>query len=87
MRVTNRRWSRVLLLAAMYTVGMLGIFASGGSSDSGTSFTFGRAELIETSPGDAAEPKVAVDSVGNALVVWRQNDGTDDSIWENPHIM
>ena len=73
-------------LALATVVFTLAACGGGGGSDSGSSFAFGRAELIETSPGDAAEPKVAVDAVGNALVVWRQKDGSDN-IWANLHIV
>lgn len=32
---------------------------------------------------DATEPQVAVDGSGNAMVVWRQYDGTHRSVWAN----
>jgi len=35
MRLNNKRWPRALLLGAMYTLGILGIVASGGGGDSG----------------------------------------------------
>lgn len=31
--------------------------------------------LLETQPGDAANPQVAIDDAGNALAVWSQHDG------------
>lgn len=31
--------------------------------------------LLETQPGDAAHPQVAIDDAGNALAVWSQHDG------------
>jgi hypothetical protein len=31
--------------------------------------------LLETQPGDAADPQVAIDHAGNALAVWSQHDG------------
>jgi len=31
--------------------------------------------LLETQPGDAADPQVAIDAAGNALAVWSQHDG------------
>ena len=45
---------------------------------------WGTAVLIETdNAGTAAFPKIAMDANGNALVVWRQFDGTRDNIWSN----
>ena len=36
--------------------------------------------------GDAWEPRVAVDSSGNAIAVWSQNDGTHSHIWANRYV-
>ena len=45
---------------------------------------WGTAELIEANnAGDATNPQIAVDSVGDALVVWQQSDGLHNSIWAN----
>ncbi len=44
------------------------------------------AELIETDDEDAFEPQVAIGQDGNALVVWRQWDGTRYNIWANRYI-
>jgi hypothetical protein len=45
---------------------------------------WGTAELIETdNAGSAYDPQVVVDPNGNALSVWRQNDGTRYNIWAN----
>ncbi|MAZ06230.1 MAG: hypothetical protein CME81_07485, partial [Halomonas sp.] len=45
---------------------------------------WGSAALIETNnDGDADSPQIAIDSSGNALVVWRQYDGTRTNIWAN----
>jgi len=41
------------------------------------------AALIEAFAGDAEAPQVAVDSLGNAIVVWQQNDGAWESIYSN----
>ena len=50
------------------------------SSDS----VWGTAELIENdNTGSAYDPQIAVDASGNALAVWRQNDGTRDNIVAN----
>ena len=44
----------------------------------------GEAELIETSNvGDAVTPQIAIDSIGNALVAWRQSDGSNFNIRGN----
>ncbi len=48
---------------------------------------WGTAEMIETDNlGDAASPQVAVDSSGNAVAVWWQDDGTRDNIWSNRYV-
>ncbi|UCF44111.1 MAG: hypothetical protein JSV99_04100, partial [Planctomycetota bacterium] len=47
---------------------------------------WGTAELIETENGSAEYPQVAVDSAGNAVAVWRQHDGSWDSIWSNRYV-
>ena len=40
--------------------------------------------MIETNDvGNAGLPQIALDASGNALAVWRQSDGTRDSIWSN----
>ena len=46
--------------------------------------SWGTAELIETdNAGNAGSPQIAVDSSGNALAVWVQNDGPRYNIWVN----
>jgi hypothetical protein len=48
---------------------------------------WGTAELIETdNAGDAEPPQVAVDVGGNAVAVWRQDDGTRENIWSNRYV-
>jgi VCBS repeat-containing protein len=45
---------------------------------------WGTAQRIETNDaGHALYPQVAMDSAGNAVVVWYQSDGFRDSIWSN----
>ena len=45
---------------------------------------WGTARLIETNnAGDAYGPQIAIDSNGNAIVVWYQSDGTRYNIWSN----
>ena len=40
--------------------------------------------LIETDDaGNASAPQIAIDSLGNALAVWQQSDGTRNNIWAN----
>ena len=57
------------ILAKRYTAGM---------------DTWGTAELIETNnAGDAEKPQIAIDTNGNAIVVWQQRSGTTNSIWAN----
>src|SRR3989339_1744129 len=44
------------------------------------------AELIEADDsGNVGNPKVAVNSGGNAIAVWTQNDGTRDNIYANKY--
>jgi len=46
--------------------------------------TWGAPALIETNNGgDADFPQLALDSAGNALVVWEQSDSTRRNIWVN----
>jgi hypothetical protein len=45
------------------------------------------AKLVETHEGDALNPQVAVDGVGNAVVVWQQSDGTRYNIWSNRYVV
>lgn len=48
---------------------------------------WGTASLVETDDvGDASYPEVAVDSSGNAIAVWRQDDGTRTNIWANHYV-
>jgi hypothetical protein len=45
---------------------------------------WGTAQHIETSGSrDIGLPQVSVDSLGNAVVVWHQNDGAHYNIWSN----
>ena len=45
---------------------------------------WGMAERIEVNDlGDAREPRIAVNPSGNAVVVWKQPDGTSEKIWSN----
>ena len=44
--------------------------------------------LIETNNGgDADHPQMALDSIGNALVVWEQSDSTRRNIWANRYVV
>ena len=45
------------------------------------------AQLIETNNAeDARSPQVAIDSSGNAIAVWVQDDGSRDNIWSNKYV-
>jgi hypothetical protein len=45
---------------------------------------WGAAELIETNnTGDAIDPQLALESSGDAMVVWSQDDGTRFNAWAN----
>lgn len=44
---------------------------------------WGGVAMITDNAGDAFDPQVASDAAGNAIVVWRQSDGTSYSIWTN----
>jgi hypothetical protein len=45
--------------------------------------TWGTHELIETNTGSALEPQIAFDSNGNAIAVWKQDDGGITKIHAN----
>ncbi|MFO8050518.1 MAG: hypothetical protein R6V01_02320 [Thermoplasmatota archaeon] len=49
---------------------------------------WGIAEQIETSNGidPYSSPRIAVDSSGNAIAIWRQYDGTIYNIWSNRYV-
>ncbi|MBL0212145.1 MAG: hypothetical protein IPQ13_14720 [Holophagaceae bacterium] len=48
---------------------------------------WGTAVLIETdNAGDASRPQIAMDTNGNALAVWQQNDGLRENIWANRYV-
>lgn len=44
---------------------------------------WGTEEVIDDNTGDAQHPRIAFDNNGNALAVWYQSDGTDESIRSN----
>jgi hypothetical protein len=44
---------------------------------------WGEAEVIESEPGDADFPRVAVDGSGNAIALWKQWNGAFNDIWAN----
>ncbi|VAX04681.1 hypothetical protein MNBD_GAMMA20-727, partial [hydrothermal vent metagenome] len=45
-------------------------------------------KLIETDDaGAASAPQVALDTNGNAIAVWAQNDGTRNNIWANRYVV
>jgi hypothetical protein len=53
------------------------------SSKYTTTEGWGNPALIETNSGDARNVQLSIDTSGNALAVWVQNDGTYDNIWAN----
>ncbi|MBL4712227.1 MAG: hypothetical protein JKX75_06975 [Gammaproteobacteria bacterium] len=49
---------------------------------------WGTAELVENdNTGSALDPKIAMDTNGNALAVWPQGDGVEDNIWSNRYVV
>ena len=48
-----------------------------------TSGNWQSATLIESNTGSAGNPKVAIDTEGNAVVVWGQKTGTQYKVWTN----
>jgi hypothetical protein len=44
---------------------------------------WGMAQLIENNNTPANEPQIVLGNDGNGVAVWRQSDGTSDSIWAN----
>ncbi|MBF8258450.1 MAG: repeat-containing protein [Actinobacteria bacterium] len=47
---------------------------------------WGMPTLLETGPGNASSPQVAMDGSGNVIAVWVQSDGAIGSIWSNRYI-
>jgi hypothetical protein len=45
--------------------------------------SWGTAVLLETRPGFAQSPQVAMNGAGDALAIWQQDDGPRDNIWAN----
>jgi hypothetical protein len=45
---------------------------------------WGRAAVIESVAGNASDPQVAADELGNAVAVWTQHDGVRDNVWASP---
>jgi hypothetical protein len=41
---------------------------------------------VESLPARASHPRVVVNSQGHSLAVWRQPDGTDESVWAAHHV-
>jgi len=39
--------------------------------------------VADNNTGNAEYPQIAIDSSGNAIAVWKQNDGTRESIYAN----
>jgi hypothetical protein len=66
-------------------VGLRGdVWANRYTATSATTGSWGTAALIETdNVNDAITPRVAIDTSGNALVVWVQTDGTRYNVWSN----
>ncbi len=48
-----------------------------------TTSSWEKAEKIENISGDAYSAQVAMDSTGNAIVVWQQSEGSKYNIWAN----
>jgi hypothetical protein len=48
---------------------------------------WGAAALTEAANGYAADPQVVMDRNGNAIAVWRQHDGTANSIYYNRYVL
>ncbi|MFZ1866550.1 MAG: choice-of-anchor Q domain-containing protein, partial [Polyangiales bacterium] len=44
---------------------------------------WGTAELLESSDVNAVEPRVAMESLGNITVAWRESDGVSDNVWSS----
>jgi hypothetical protein len=49
---------------------------------------WGTAQAIQlaTNSRDAQHPRVAIDAAGNAMAVWQQSDGKQESIWANRYV-
>ena len=78
------------LLKAISIVSFLFIGCGGGGAGDGDTLQdvtpsiegWGTAELIETdNSGTAVNPRIAIDTSGNAIAVWQQHDGERYNIW------
>lgn len=83
-------YTAILSLSVLLLVGCGGGGGGGGGGSSQrsipTATNWQDAELLETSPGDAEPPEIAIDGSDNALVVWSQDDGTRNNIWANRYV-
>ena len=59
--------------------GIISIYANRYRAGSG----WGTATVIENDDTNADEPEIAVDSSGNAIALWTESDGTNDSVHAN----
>ena len=73
-------------------IGLLPLLAGcptggGGALPNSVSKAWGTAQLIETdNAGDAEFPEVAIDGSGNAIAVWRHDDGSRTNTWANRYV-
>jgi hypothetical protein len=80
----------MLFFNRSFLFGIVVLFAlaacGGGDGDDDTTVNraWGTHELIETDDaGDALDPQIAFDAIGNALAVWEQDARTRFNIWAN----
>ena len=70
-------------LAVWQQVDSLGVTSIYANRFTQATSSWGNAVTIETGGGSASTPDIAMDGVGNALVVWSQSDGLRTHIWAN----
>jgi len=84
MMMGARKIFRLAMLLSVF--GLVACFGNSGSNAE-NGVTWDAATLVETNATEnASNPQVAIDSNGNAIAVWVQNDGTRDNIWANRYV-
>ncbi|WP_029917469.1 hypothetical protein [Pelobacter seleniigenes] len=74
---------RVILIGILISSFLLASCGENSSKDSAGHTGWGTPATITDGSGNASWPSIVMDSAGNAIVVWRQYDGSVNSLWSN----